>query len=111
MSLILINSLLVWLSVRHAWCRKVKGCMSSWLLCFFSIQIEELRSRLTEAEKHDAPGTHTPAKRNSLLSNGVNGSPPALPEEPLQPPEVQKAENKGTHMRDSVPANGVIVCF
>ncbi|XP_041813022.1 caspase recruitment domain-containing protein 10 isoform X2 [Chelmon rostratus] len=71
-------------------------------------QIEELRSRLTEAEKHDAPGTHTPAKRNSLLSNGVNGSPPALPEEPLQPPEVQKAENKGTHMRDSVPANGVI---
>ncbi|XP_070836737.1 caspase recruitment domain-containing protein 10 [Chaetodon trifascialis] len=71
-------------------------------------QVEELRSRLTEADNLDTPGNNMPAKRNSLLSNGVNGSPPALLEKPLQHAEVQKAENKGTQVRDTVPATGVI---
>nr|XP_046271268.1 caspase recruitment domain-containing protein 11 isoform X2 [Scatophagus argus] len=71
-------------------------------------QIEELRSRLTGTEKLGTPGNATPAKRNSLLSNGVNGRPPALPEKPVHRIEVQKAESKGTQMRDSVPATGVI---
>ncbi|XP_070779383.1 caspase recruitment domain-containing protein 10 isoform X2 [Enoplosus armatus] len=66
-------------------------------------QVEELRSRLTEEEKQtiDTAGNTTPAKSNSLLSNGVNGSPPALPEKPLLRTEVQKAENTRTQMRDS----------
>lgn len=51
-----------------------------------------------------------PAKRNSLLSNGVNGPPPALPEKPQRRTEVQKAENTGTQMKDSGPTTGVIVC-
>ncbi|XP_073350111.1 caspase recruitment domain-containing protein 10 [Pagrus major] len=71
-------------------------------------QVEELRSRLTEAEKLDTPGNITPVKRNSLLSNGVNGSPPALPEKPLHRTDVEKAEKKETQMRDSVPATGII---
>lgn len=81
--------------------------MSLWLLCLFAIQVEELKSRLTEAQEHTSPGNTTPAKSNGLLSNGVNGSPPALPEKP----QVQKAENAGNQMRNSVPATGVIVCF
>lgn len=68
---------------------------------------------MTEPEKQtiDTPGHTTPAKRNSLLSNGVNGSPPALPEKPLHRTEVQKTENTGTQIKDSVPATGVIVCL
>ena len=83
------------------------------LLCVFSVQVEELKSRLTEAEKQtiNTPANPSPAKRNSLLSNGVNGSPPALPEKPLHRTEVQKAENTGAQMRDSGPATGVKVCF
>ncbi|XP_035510296.1 caspase recruitment domain-containing protein 10 [Morone saxatilis] len=71
-------------------------------------QVEELRARLTEGEKLDTTENTTPAKRNSLSSNGVNGSPPALPEKPLHCAEVQKAGNKGTQMRESVPSTGVI---
>ncbi|GLD60457.1 caspase recruitment domain-containing protein 10-like protein, partial [Lates japonicus] len=73
-------------------------------------QVEELKSRLTEADKQTvgAPENTTPAKRNSLLSNGVNGSPPALPEKPLQRTEVQKAKSTETQMRKPVPATGVI---
>ncbi|XP_018523188.1 caspase recruitment domain-containing protein 10 [Lates calcarifer] len=73
-------------------------------------QVEELKSRLTEADKQTvgAPENTTPAKRNSLLSNGVNGSPPALPEKPLQRTEVQKARSTETQMRNPVPATGVI---
>uniref|UniRef100_UPI0037E872C9 caspase recruitment domain-containing protein 10 n=1 Tax=Semicossyphus pulcher TaxID=241346 RepID=UPI0037E872C9 len=63
-------------------------------------QVEDLRCRLTAADKLDTPGNITPAKRNGLISNGVNGSPPALPEKP-QRIEGQKAERKGTQMRDS----------
>lgn len=71
---------------------------------FFSMQVEELRSRLAGAEKPDSQD-HSPAtKRNSLLSNGVSGSPPALPKKPLHHIEVQKDK------RESVPTNGVIVC-
>ncbi|XP_074511565.1 caspase recruitment domain-containing protein 10 isoform X2 [Sebastes fasciatus] len=73
-------------------------------------QVEELKSRLTEADKQtmDTPGNTTPAKRNNLLSIGVNGSPPALPEKPLHRTEVQRTENTGTQMRDTVPATGAI---
>ncbi|TDH02630.1 hypothetical protein EPR50_G00154450 [Perca flavescens] len=73
-------------------------------------QVEELKSRLTEAEKHtiDTSGNNVPAKRISLLSNGVKGSPPALPEKPQRRTEVQKEENTGTQMKDSGPTTGVI---
>eukprot|EP00064_Thunnus_orientalis_P013628 superscaffoldBa00002250_g13667 len=73
-------------------------------------QVEELKSRLTEAEKQtiDSPGNTTPARRNSLLSNGGHGPPPALPEKPLHRIEIQKAESTGTQMKDSVPTTGVI---
>lgn len=74
------------------------------------MQVEELRSRLTEAEKLNTPGNITPVKRNTSLSNGVNGSPPALPEKPLCRTDVEKPEKKVTQKRDSVPATGVIVC-
>ncbi|XP_078126716.1 caspase recruitment domain-containing protein 10 isoform X3 [Sander vitreus] len=73
-------------------------------------QVEELKSRLTKAEKHtiDTPGNKMPANRNSLLSNGVNGPSPPLPEKPQRRTEVQKAENTGTQMKDSGPTTGVI---
>ncbi|KAM9346537.1 caspase recruitment domain-containing protein 10 [Symphorus nematophorus] len=71
-------------------------------------QVEELRSRLTEAEKLNTTGNTMPAKINSLHSNGVNGPPPALPEKPLHRTELYKAENKGLQMKDSVPVTGVI---
>ncbi|KAG8006406.1 Caspase recruitment domain-containing protein 10, partial [Nibea albiflora] len=70
-------------------------------------QVEELRSRLTEGEKFNTPGYTASVKRNSLISNGANGCPPALPEKPPHYTEVKK-ENKGTQMTDSVPASGVI---
>ncbi|KAE8282919.1 Caspase recruitment domain-containing protein 11 CARD-containing MAGUK protein 1 [Larimichthys crocea] len=70
-------------------------------------QVEELRSRLMEAEKFNTSGNTTSVKRNSLISNGANGCPPALPEKLSHYTEVKK-ENKGTQMTDSVPASGVI---
>lgn len=81
------------------------------LLCLFSIQVEELRSRLTEEEKQtmDTSGPTMPAK--CVLSDEINGSSPALPEKPLHSIEVRKHENTGTQMSDTVPATGVIVCF
>ncbi|XP_029293657.1 caspase recruitment domain-containing protein 10 [Cottoperca gobio] len=74
------------------------------------VQAEDLKSRLKEADKQtiDTPGNTTLAKRNSLLSNGVNGAPPALPEKPRHRTEVGKAEDTETKMRDSVCATGVI---
>ncbi|XP_019133781.2 caspase recruitment domain-containing protein 10 [Larimichthys crocea] len=70
-------------------------------------QVEELRSRLMEAEKFNTSGNTTSVKRNSLISNGANGCPPALPEKLSHYTEVKK-ENKGTQMTDSAPASGVI---
>ncbi|XP_070703781.1 caspase recruitment domain-containing protein 10 [Pempheris klunzingeri] len=72
-------------------------------------QVEELNSRLIKAEEEtiNTPGITTPAKK-SLLSSGVNGSPPSLPEKPQHRTEVHKAENTGTQMRNSGPATGVI---
>ncbi|XP_034395595.1 caspase recruitment domain-containing protein 10 [Cyclopterus lumpus] len=66
-------------------------------------QVEELRSRLTAADQQaiNPSGSTTPAKRNSLLLNGTNGSPPALPEKPLHHTEVHKAENTGSQTRNS----------
>ncbi|XP_034566840.1 caspase recruitment domain-containing protein 10-like [Notolabrus celidotus] len=64
-------------------------------------QVEELRSRLKDADSLDPPGLQTTsAKRNDVISNGVDSSPPAVPEKPPQRTEVQKAK-KGTEMRDS----------
>ncbi|KAM7386441.1 hypothetical protein PAMA_009183 [Pampus argenteus] len=73
-------------------------------------QVEELRSRLTEAEKETivSAGNTAPAKRNSLLSNGGHGSSSALPDKPLRCIDVQKAESTGTQMKDSVPTTGII---
>ncbi|KAK9535492.1 hypothetical protein VZT92_007869 [Zoarces viviparus] len=73
-------------------------------------QVEELRSRLIDADKQaiDPPGNTTAAKRNSLLSYEINGPPPALPEKPLHRTEFHKAESTGSQMRKSVPATGVL---
>ncbi|XP_078017215.1 caspase recruitment domain-containing protein 10 isoform X2 [Epinephelus lanceolatus] len=73
-------------------------------------QVEELKSRLAEAENKEVvtPGNSTPAKCNSLLSNGVHGSPPPLPEKPLHRIDIQKAENTTAQMRGSGPASGAI---
>lgn len=67
--------------------------------------MEELRSRLAGAETVDGPADRSAAtKRNSLVSNGVTGPQPAVPEKPRHRIEVQKDET-----RESVPATGVIV--
>ncbi|XP_060946543.1 caspase recruitment domain-containing protein 10 isoform X3 [Limanda limanda] len=68
-------------------------------------QVEELKSRLTEAENQTlgAVENSSPVKINCLLSNGVNGSPPVLPEKP-----PHRAPSAETHTKDSAPANGVI---
>ncbi|XP_049418010.1 caspase recruitment domain-containing protein 10 isoform X1 [Epinephelus fuscoguttatus] len=73
-------------------------------------QVEELKSRLAEAENKEVvtQGNSTPAKCNSLLSNGVHGSPPPLPEKPLHRIDIQKAENTTAQMRGSGPASGAI---
>lgn len=68
------------------------------------LKVEELRSRLAGAEKVDEPEPPPATKRNSLLSNGVIGSPPALPEKPRNHIRVQKDE-----IKESVPSTGVIV--
>ncbi|XP_042361802.1 caspase recruitment domain-containing protein 10 isoform X2 [Plectropomus leopardus] len=73
-------------------------------------QVEELKSRLAETEKQtiNTPGNTTPAKRNSLLSNGVNDSPPALPEKPLHRIHIKKAENIEAQMKVSAPTSGTV---
>ncbi|XP_069005607.1 caspase recruitment domain-containing protein 10 [Embiotoca jacksoni] len=70
-------------------------------------QVEDLKTRLMEAEK-EADDTPENTKINHLLSNRVDSSPPALVEnQPLQA-EVQKSEKTGSQIRDSVPTTGVI---
>ncbi|KAM3598842.1 uncharacterized protein V6R79_023224 [Siganus canaliculatus] len=72
-------------------------------------QVEELRSRLTEADKLDPPVNTSPEEKHGSLSNGVNGSPPALPKESQQRTKIQKPEMNGPQIKtDSVPATGVI---
>ncbi|XP_017272012.1 caspase recruitment domain-containing protein 10 [Kryptolebias marmoratus] len=64
-------------------------------------QVEELKSRLTEADKQ----TSDPPKitrTNSLHSNGTSRSPPALPESLLQQNKAEKTE------KTSDPSTGVI---
>ncbi|KAK2833789.1 hypothetical protein Q5P01_017678 [Channa striata] len=70
-------------------------------------QVEELKLRMVEAEKQ-ALGGATPAKKNSLQSNGGNGSPPPLPKKPVHQAETKRADNTGSQMKDSVPATGVV---
>lgn len=80
-------------------------------MLFFLVQVEELKSRLTEAENHT---TGTDIKTNhshSNGSNGVNGSPPALPVKPTQRVEIRKTENVGTQKKGPAPTTGVIVRF
>lgn len=72
--------------------------------------MEELRSRLTGPEKPNTP-TNTPTKSDSLRPNGINGSPPALPEKPSHCVEVQSHVGKGTERRESNVSHGVIVCL
>ncbi|XP_023144470.2 caspase recruitment domain-containing protein 11 [Amphiprion ocellaris] len=70
-------------------------------------QVEELQSRLIETEKKTTDPPET-TKTNTLRTNGVNGSPPALPQKPPHCTEVEKAENTAPQMRNSVPTTGVI---
>ncbi|XP_068193006.1 caspase recruitment domain-containing protein 11 [Antennarius striatus] len=65
-------------------------------------QVEQLRSRLIEAE--NSPDNTILSKRNSLLLNGVN-NPPVLPEKLLSSTAAEKSVER---KRDSVPATGVI---
>lgn len=69
------------------------------------IQVEELRSRLTGAEKLDTRENVSPTKSESLNPSGISGSPPALPE------KVQRDVDKGTQRRESNVSSGVIVCL
>ncbi|XP_034448951.1 caspase recruitment domain-containing protein 10 isoform X2 [Hippoglossus hippoglossus] len=68
-------------------------------------QVEKLKSRLTEADNQTlgAVENSAPVKKNS---NGVNASPPVLPEKP-----PHRAQSTETQTKDSAPANGVIVGF
>ncbi|KAM9844027.1 caspase recruitment domain-containing protein 11 [Aulostomus maculatus] len=68
-------------------------------------QLEELKSRLTEAEKYTltAPGSSTSTKTNNGLSSRGHGCPPAIPE---KPPSL--IMNPAAQIRDSVPATGVV---
>uniref|UniRef100_UPI003AAB36ED caspase recruitment domain-containing protein 10 n=1 Tax=Centroberyx gerrardi TaxID=166262 RepID=UPI003AAB36ED len=61
-------------------------------------QVEELKSRLMEAERQttSAPASAVSVKRNSLVSNSINSSPPLVPKKPLHRIEIQKAGNSGT---------------
>ncbi|KAM9746515.1 caspase recruitment domain-containing protein 10 [Menidia menidia] len=70
-------------------------------------QVEELKSRLTAAEKQtaDMPGI---AKKGGSVCNGTDGSPPALPEKPLRRMDAQSTDSPGTEARNHVPSNGVI---
>ncbi|XP_029365059.1 caspase recruitment domain-containing protein 10 isoform X2 [Echeneis naucrates] len=70
-------------------------------------QVEELKSRLTEAEEQTVnPSEKTMlARRTSLLPTGVNGS--ALLIKPPQHAEFQKTVSTETLMRGSFPATGV----
>ncbi|KAM4535297.1 caspase recruitment domain-containing protein 11 [Fundulus diaphanus] len=72
-------------------------------------QVEELKSRLTDAdketEKADAPEIN---RANSGLSNGVNGSAPPLPEKPLKHTDAEKADRKGAQITNSDPSTGVV---
>ncbi|KAF7220732.1 caspase recruitment domain-containing protein 11 [Nothobranchius furzeri] len=70
-------------------------------------QVEELKTRLTEADKKQSDTTKI-YKSNSLRSKAVNGSPPAVMEELLQRAEVQKAESPKTPTNSSDPSTGVI---
>ncbi|KAF7649716.1 hypothetical protein LDENG_00137090 [Lucifuga dentata] len=72
-------------------------------------QVDELKSRLEEADRQTvgAPANATSGKRNSLVSSGVNGSPPPLPEKPLHNIDLQKAGNTGAQLTNSVPGSGV----
>lgn len=71
--------------------------------------MEELKSRLTEAETNTIqdPSSAVPAKRCC----GVKGPPPPLPAKPPHHTEVQDTENAPHHMRNSTPTSGVIVGF
>lgn len=65
--------------------------------------MEELRSRLTGAEKLDTLNNTAPPK-----SGRANGSPPALPEKPSHRFELQRDVDKENQRSQS---NGVIVCL
>ncbi|XP_041633854.1 caspase recruitment domain-containing protein 11 [Cheilinus undulatus] len=64
-------------------------------------QMEELRLRLTKSETLDTPGSTSSARINNMTSNGLNGSPPALPQKPLKQTEVKRADSNGSPMGDS----------
>lgn len=73
--------------------------------------MEELRSRLTGAEKLDTQENAAPTKSESMRPNGISGPPPALPEKPSHRVEAQRDMDKGTQRSQSNVSNGVIVCL
>ncbi|XP_013885198.1 caspase recruitment domain-containing protein 11 [Austrofundulus limnaeus] len=66
-------------------------------------QVEELKSRLTEADKQTDPLEIF--RTTSLHTNGTSRSLPALPEKPLQQSKVQKTEK--TPIKSLDPSTGV----
>ncbi|PWA15529.1 hypothetical protein CCH79_00014785 [Gambusia affinis] len=69
-------------------------------------QVEELKSKLIEADKRTEKPEINPT--NGSLSNGINGSAPEQQEEPPHLTDAQKAERKGVQTRNSDPSTGVI---
>ncbi|XP_040927755.1 caspase recruitment domain-containing protein 10 isoform X2 [Betta splendens] len=74
-------------------------------------QVEELRSRLTEAEKQTIAHSRdsTRLKSSSLRLNGTKGLPPLLPDKPVEHWAKPKADETGSPSRDSVPASGALM--
>uniref|UniRef100_A0A096LXV9 CARD domain-containing protein n=1 Tax=Poecilia formosa TaxID=48698 RepID=A0A096LXV9_POEFO len=69
-------------------------------------QVQELKSRLTEADKRtENAGGPEINTTNGALSNGINGSAPERQEEPPHLTDAQKAERKA---KKSDPSTGVI---
>lgn len=68
--------------------------------------MEELRSRLTGAEKLDTQESAAPTKSQSLSPNGVSGS-----EKPSHRAEAQRDVDERTERSESKVSNGVRVCL
>ncbi|XP_077476186.1 caspase recruitment domain-containing protein 10 isoform X2 [Stigmatopora argus] len=74
-------------------------------------QVQDLKSRLTEAEHQTMKPEISQIQTNTkkcLLTTGGLGSPPALPAKPSYCIEVPKTGNMGTPMKNPIPTTGVI---
>ncbi|XP_015248885.1 PREDICTED: caspase recruitment domain-containing protein 10 [Cyprinodon variegatus] len=68
-------------------------------------QVEELKSRLAEADKRPDKANGPEINRSHSLSNGINGS--ALAKKPSQPSDVQNEKGKKIQKGNSDPSPGV----